>query len=146
MGQLFHIQLHRFDVGLYCVWLCSNLIIIIQAINQIFLLSALFSDIKLAGEMQSFLSIAVNFFVYFTFVKAVAETEAYYIFLTILSPQCGASFSYVTSMKKEEGDIDLLKINLFPIDIINDTFSVESAGIVLSILILAYFLLFLYCE
>lgn len=54
--------------------------------NQIFLISSIFNDVKIAGEIQSFIGVALTFFLYFTFVDWVAESKIFYIALTAISP------------------------------------------------------------
>ncbi|CAD8212177.1 unnamed protein product [Paramecium octaurelia] len=115
------------------------------AMNQNLLLSSLFNEVKIAGEMQSFLQIAFTFFIYFSFVENVANKIAFYIIMTIISPQCGIAFSYISSMNSEIG-VDLTKLNLFPTEIISDTYSTVQAGIQQAIQLVVYFILFIYFE
>lgn len=88
----------------------------------------------------------MNFFIYFTFVEWAAESKLFYIGLSTISPQCGAAFSYVSAMKINADETDMTKINLFPVDIINATFSTDMAGILLCILFVLYLILFAYFE
>ncbi|CAD8167077.1 unnamed protein product [Paramecium pentaurelia] len=115
------------------------------AMNQNFFLSSLFNEVKIAGEMQSFIQIAFIFFIYFSFVEKLADKMIFYIFMTLISPQCGIAFSYISAMNSQSGN-DLTKLNLFPTDIISSTYSTQMAGIQLGIQLIAYFILFLYCE
>lgn len=52
--------------------------------------------------------------------------------MTAISPQCGVAFSYISAMNSEIG-ADLTKLNLFPADIISDTYPTSLAGIQLGI-------------
>ncbi|CAD8087917.1 unnamed protein product [Paramecium sonneborni] len=115
------------------------------AMNQNFLLSSLFNEVKIAGEMQSFIQIAFTFNIYFSFVDNVANKMFFYIISTLISPQCGIAFSYISSMNSESGN-DLTKLNLFPTQIISDTYSAQIAGLQLGVQLIIYFLMFLYCE
>ncbi|CAD8050496.1 unnamed protein product [Paramecium sonneborni] len=125
----------------YAVRICYQ----IQAMNQNFLLSSLFNEVKIAGEMQSFLQIAFTFFIYFSFVENVANKVLFYILMTMISPQCGIAFSYISSMNSEVGT-DLTKLNLFPTEIISDTYPNNLAGLQLAIQLVVYFILFIYFE
>ncbi|CAD8046598.1 unnamed protein product [Paramecium primaurelia] len=115
------------------------------AMNQNFLLSSLFNEVKIAGEMQSFLQIAFTFFIYFSFVENVANKVAFYIIMTIISPQCGIAFSYISSMNSEIG-ADLTKLNLFPTTTISDTYPTSLAGLQQAIQFVVYFIIFIYFE
>ncbi|CAD8156729.1 unnamed protein product [Paramecium octaurelia] len=117
----------------------------IASMNQIFLFSSLFNEVKIAGEIQSFFQIACVFFIYFTFVESAANSFPFYFFLSIFSPQCSIAFTYIASMKPGiPGDI--LSANLFPSQQIMDIYSPTYEGTQMAVQAVVYFLLFLYCE
>ncbi|CAK72042.1 unnamed protein product (macronuclear) [Paramecium tetraurelia] len=117
----------------------------IASMNQIFLFSSLFNEVKIAGEIQSFFQIACVFFIYFTFVESAANSFPFYFFLSIFSPQCSIAFTYVASMKPGVPG-DILSANLFPSLQIMDIYSPTFEGTQMAAQAVVYFLLFLYCE
>ncbi|CAD8160982.1 unnamed protein product [Paramecium pentaurelia] len=117
----------------------------IASMNQIYLFSSLFNEVKIAGEIQSFFQIACVFFIYFTFVESAANSFSFYFFLSIFSPQCSVAFTYIASMKPGiPGDI--LSANLFPSEQIMDIYSTKYEGAQMAVQAIIYFLLFLYFE
>ena len=48
--------------------------------------------------------------------------------MSIISPQCCIAFSYIAAMNSSSGE-DLTKLNLFPTEIISDTYPSDYAGI-----------------
>lgn len=88
----------------------------------------------------------MDFFIYFAFVEKVAESHAFYIIISIISPQCGVAFSYIAAMKASTTETNIVNVNLFPVDVINSTYPPEMAGLTLSILMVLYFVLYLYAD
>lgn len=44
------------------------------------------ADSKVAGEVQAFIAVAMDFFIYMTFVTEVARSKTFFIIISIISP------------------------------------------------------------
>ncbi|CAD8075622.1 unnamed protein product [Paramecium sonneborni] len=125
--------------------LLSYILFAFAAINQNFFLSSLFNETKVAIQMLTFIQIAFTFNIYFSLLENVANNIIFYVIITLISPQCGIAFSYISSMNSQNVN-NISRIYEFPFKIISNTYSVQIAGLQLGVQLIIYFLLFLYCE